>query len=52
MICYNMRNGQAMLEYVLVLAGLLAVCSILGGLVTTAVRSGARAESLVTSDYP
>ena len=51
-MCYNTRHGQAMLEYVLVLAGLLAVCAILWTLVGTAVRSGARAESLVTSDYP
>ena len=51
--CYNtMHRGQAMLEYVLALAGLLVVVGILGGLVSAAIRHSARTESLVAADCP
>jgi uncharacterized protein (UPF0333 family) len=46
------RRGQAMLEYVLVLAGLAVVVTILGFLVTGALRYGERSERLVSSEYP
>ena len=46
------RSGQAALEYVLILATLLAVVGILWGLVRVAGRQAQRTESLVTSDYP
>ena len=48
----RMSNGQAMLEYVLALAGLLVVVGILGGLVFAAVRHSERTESLVAADCP
>ena len=57
-LCYNtamkrrMAGGQAALEYVLALASLLVVVSILTGFVWTAARHAARAEDLVTSDSP
>lgn len=53
-ICYNasMRKGQSLLEYVLVLASLAAVVSVLGFLVVGAVEYGARAERLVSADCP
>ena len=41
-----------MLEYVLVLAGMLAVVGILGTFVGVTVRYAARADNLVASDYP
>ena len=47
-----MRRGQAMLEYVLSLAGLVVVVGILWGLVAVAVRYADRTETLVTSDCP
>ena len=47
-----MRKGQAMLEYVLSLAGLLVVVGILWGLVAVAFRHAERTENLVTSDCP
>lgn len=46
------RRGQALLEYVLVLAGLLVVVGILGTLVGVTVRYAARANNLVASEYP
>ena len=46
------RRGQAMLEYVLSLAGLMVVVGILWGLVAVAVRYADRTENLVTSDCP
>ena len=48
----RMAGGQAALEYVLALASLLVVVSILTGFVWTAARHAARAEDLVTSDSP
>ena len=48
----RMRGGQALLEYVLVLAGLLAVTAILWGLVGAVIRHGERTRALVASDYP
>ena len=52
--CYNpnMRNGQALLEYVLSLAGMLVVSAILWGLVSAAVSYAERTESLVVQDTP
>lgn len=47
-----MRKGQSLLEYVLVLASLAAVVSVLGFLVAGAVEYGARAERLVSADCP
>jgi len=47
-----MRGGQAALEYVLSLAGLLLVVGILWGFVRAAVRHSERTEALVTSDCP
>lgn len=52
MICYNMRGGQAMLEYILAFAGLLVICSILWGFVSVSAEYADRAENLVSSDYP
>ena len=48
----GLRPGQAMLEYVLSLAGLVVVVGILWGLVAVAVRYADRTENLVTSDCP
>lgn len=47
-----MKRGQAMLEYVLALAGLLVVFSIMWGLVTVTKRYAVRSENLVASEYP
>ena len=46
-----MRDGQAALEYVLALAGLLVVVAILWGLVAVVIRHAGRTEALVTADY-
>lgn len=55
-VCYNnevrVHKGQAMLEYVLVLAGLLVVVSIMWGLVRALERQSARTVNIVASDYP
>jgi len=48
----RVRGGQAMLEYVIVLAALLVVVSALFGLVCVAERYATRTESLVTADVP
>ena len=48
----RMRQGQAMLEYVLCLASLLVVVGILWGLVHVIVRHAERTENLVTADCP
>jgi len=48
----GLKSGQAMLEYVLALAGLLVVISVLWALVGTTVRYAERTERLVASDYP
>ena len=56
--CYNKagfrraKRGQAALEYVLSLAGLLVVVGILWGLVRVAFRHAERTENLVTADSP
>ena len=46
------RRGQAMLEYVLAFSSLLIVVVILGRLVAVTQRYAARAENLVSSEYP
>ena len=48
----RMRDGQAALEYVLALAGLLVVVAILWGLVAVVIRHAGRTEALVTADCP
>lgn len=52
MMCYNTKRGQVMLEYVLALAGLLVVCSILWGMVAVTMKYSSRVVNLVSSDYP
>ena len=47
-----MRKGQSLLEYVLALASLAAVASVLGFLVSGAVSFGVRTERLASSEYP
>jgi len=47
-----MRKGQAMLEHVLSLAGLLVVVGTLWCLVRAAVRYAERTENLVAADCP
>ena len=47
-----MRKGQSLLEYVLALASLVVVVSVLGFLVSGAVGFGVRTESLVSGDWP
>ncbi len=47
----NMR-GQALLEYVLALAGMTVIVAILWGLVRTTVRYADRTENLVSADCP
>jgi len=51
-ILRRMRRGQAAAEYVIVLASLLIVVSILYGFVCAAERYAVRTDSLVTSDCP
>lgn len=51
-VCGRMREGQAMLEYLLALASMLVVVGILWGLVHVTVRYAERTENLVASDYP
>ena len=46
------RGGQALLEYVLVLAALLVVVALVWGLVGVSRRYADRTENLVTSDCP
>ena len=48
----RMRKGQAMLEYVLSLAGLLVVVGILWGLVWATFHYAERTERLVQMDCP
>lgn len=45
-------NGQAALEYVLVLAGMLVVVSVLGWLLVAVTHQATRTENLVVSEYP
>lgn len=47
-----MRPGQAMLEYVLAFAALLAVVGALSALIGVSIRYAARTEALVSSEYP
>ena len=47
-----MRNGQALLEYALALAGLAAAAAVLGVLVSASVGFGVRTERLVSSECP
>ena len=47
-----MRNGQALLEYVLATAGLVVVVAILCGLVGVTIRYAVRTENLVADEYP
>ena len=47
-----MRKGQSLLEYALALAGIVAVASVLGFLVSGAAGFGVRTERLVSSEYP
>jgi len=47
-----MRRAQALLEYVLSMAGLLVVAAILWGLVGVTARYAVRSENLVSSEYP
>ena len=49
---FGRHSGQAALEYVLSLAGLLVVIGILWGLVVVAFRHAERTENLVASDCP
>ena len=46
------RRGQAMLEYVLALAALLVIGTILWMFVDVAIQYSRRAENLVSSEYP
>ena len=49
---FRSRRAQAMLEYVLALATLLIVVSILTVLVRVAVKSAERTEDLVSAECP
>jgi uncharacterized protein (UPF0333 family) len=56
-MCYNkgagvFRRGQAALEYVLALAGLLIVTAIMWGLVGASEKQSVRTVRLVTAEYP
>ena len=44
--------GQAMVEYVLALLGIIAVIGVLSYVVTASWRSAERTVNLVESDYP
>ena len=46
------RRGQAAVEYVLAVAALLVVVSVMGYLVTAAYKSAQRTEALVGADCP
>ena len=46
------RRGQAMLEYLLALSGLIVVVAILCVFVATAMRTADRTERLACSEYP
>ena len=47
-----MKNGQALLEYVLAMAGLVVVVGVLWSLVGVTVRYAVRTENLVSGEYP
>ena len=51
-VACGLRPGQAALEYVLSLAALLVVVSLLWGLVGVALRFADRTEDLVSSECP
>ena len=46
------RKGQTMVEYVLAVAALLVVATVMGFLVTAAQKSAHRSEALVGADCP
>jgi len=48
----GMRTGQALLEYVLALAGVLLTAAILGSFVRASGQYAVRVDRLVTSEYP
>lgn len=48
----HVKSGQALLEYVLAIAGLLVVVSLLWVLVDVTARYAVRTENLVSCDYP
>jgi len=48
----HMRHGQALIEYVLAMAGMVVVVAILFGLVHVAIRYSVRTENLVSGEYP
>jgi len=52
LITYHSRKGQAMLEYVLSLAAMLAVVAVMGYVVAAAVKSADRTNALVRADCP
>ena len=47
-----MKSGQALLEYVLAMAALVIVASVLWNLVGVTARYAVRTENLVSSEYP
>lgn len=49
---FGLRNGQAAVEYVLALLGVMALVGVLSYLVTASWRSAERTVNLVESDYP
>lgn len=48
----SINRGQAMLEYLLALSGLIVVVAILCVFVATAMRTADRTERLACSEYP
>ena len=48
----RLRGGQAMLEYVLALAGLLVVVAVMWTLVSASEKQTHRTVNLVSSEYP
>lgn len=48
----GMRVGQALLEYVLAVAGLIVIITVLWLLVDLTARYAVRTENLVSSEYP
>lgn len=48
----RMKRAQAMLEYVLALAGMAVVASVMWYVVSAAEKQSVRTENLVSSEYP
>jgi uncharacterized protein (UPF0333 family) len=48
----RMKRAQAMLEYVLALAGMAVVASVMWYVVSAAEKQLVRTENLVSSEYP